>query len=348
MRLQTLCGVLGTLWRDFLEVKMMTQDNKEASVLNSAQQTEEETVGALLRRTRLAKNQDLRDIASYLCIRYQFLEALEEGRYKELPGEAYANGFIRSYAAYLGLNPADIISRYKQEFFSQSKRENGIYTMSSEDAENIVPAPKVLIASIVLLLIAFGLWQASSENKKASLPVETDQVDSITIVDQSYPLPLEETAKPTEEDVQPAAVPPVLPVKPEYHEEKEDPAVLPAAVEPAAAEYKARPEAKPQEPRVYGQKNYNPRLVLVATEETWIEITRGETVLFSRLLNTGDQYWVSSNKPEELFLKTGNAGGLEIYCDGSLTQSLGPRGALRSNIPLIPDDFAAKIIEDIE
>ena len=96
----------------------MTQDGKEESAAQAAAPEtaqEPETVGTLLRKTRLAKKQDLRDIASYLCIRYQFLQALEENRYKELPGEAYANGFVRSYAAYLGLDAADIISRYKRE-----------------------------------------------------------------------------------------------------------------------------------------------------------------------------------------------------------------------------------------
>ena len=33
---------------------------------------------------------------------------------------------------------------------------------------------------------------------------------------------------------------------------------------------------------------------------------------------------------------------------GELTQALGPRGALRSNVSLIPDNFAAKVVEDIE
>ena len=88
----------------------MTQDKQETDGLQPETE-QEETVGALLRRTRLAQKQDLQDIAAYLCIRYQFLDALENGRYKELPGDAYANGFVRSYAAHLGLNPADIVSR---------------------------------------------------------------------------------------------------------------------------------------------------------------------------------------------------------------------------------------------
>lgn len=327
----------------------MAQDKRESET--SAPKTiDEETIGALLRRTRLAKKLDLQDVASYLCIRYQFLEALENGHYKDLPGEAYVNGFIRSYAAYLGLDPADIISQYKKEFFNHTKRENETYVMSSDETENIVPDSKILIFSLVLLAAAFGLWHFFSKNgDNVSAPVA--HIDSISVVEQSYPLPEEEKTAVKSDETVPSgeAVPPVPPVKPEYTEQKEAvPEEQPASAaenEPAAD---VKPEKEPPEPHVYGQKNYNPRLVLVAKEETWIEITRGETILFSRLLNMGDQYWVSSNKPEELFLKTGNAGGLEIYCDGKLTQALGPRGALRSNVSLIPDNFAAKVVEDIE
>ena len=329
----------------------MTQDKKENNNSNPEQKAEE-TVGELLRRTRLAKKQDLRDIASYLCIRYQFLEALEEGHYRDLPGDAYANGFIRSYAAYLGLNPADIITRYKREYFNHTNRENERYVMSSEEAENIVPDSKVLIISVLLLLGAFGLWHVSSKEKEV-IPLQTEaQTDSITVTEHSYPLPETDAATVKKDDENQtsagenvAPVPPVPPVKPEIGRKEAVVSEPVAAVEPPVVERKA--EAEP-EPRVYGQKNYRPRLILSAKEETWIEVTRGETVVFSRLLKAGDQYWVSSLNPGELFLKTGNAGGLEVICDGKLTQALGPRGALRSNIALIPDDFAAKVVEDIE
>ncbi|HAW33796.1 MAG TPA: hypothetical protein DCX19_04105, partial [Alphaproteobacteria bacterium] len=85
----------------------MTQDEKQTRETAETDQKpaeKTETVGDTLRCARLAKNQDLRDIAAYLCIRCQFLQALEENRYKELPGEAYANGFVRTYASYLGLD----------------------------------------------------------------------------------------------------------------------------------------------------------------------------------------------------------------------------------------------------
>lgn len=325
----------------------MTQDGKEESAAQAAAPEtaqEPETVGTLLRKTRLAKKQDLRDIASYLCIRYQFLQALEENRYKELPGEAYANGFVRSYAAYLGLDAADIISRYKREVAGQDKIERGRANVDDDENENAAPAPKVLLASLAALLVVYGMWQAFSGEKEIA-PVEPERIESVTVVEDSYPLPPEtpaaagsETVAEPEKTAAETVVPPVPPVKPEYAEPAESNAAVPARTE----------EKKPEEIpaiRVYGQKNYKPRLVLIAKEPVWVEVTRGENVLFSRLMNAGDRYQVSSNKPEELFLKTGNAGGLEVWCDGRLAKTLGPRGALRSGVALIPENFAVQADE---
>lgn len=327
----------------------MTQDEKQTRETAETDQKpaeKTETVGDTLRRARLAKNQDLRDIAAYLCIRCQFLQALEENRYKELPGEAYANGFVRTYASYLGLDPSDIITRYKRELSAQTKSERRDMNVPDEETENMTPAPKALLVSLALLIAAYGLWQACSNTEDAvpdAVPVEVAG-ENITVEQGSFPLDgqaLNEAETIVAEENEPAAddgaapVPPVLPAKPDA---------------PATA---APPAQKAETPadrtiRVFGQKNYNPRLVLVANEDTWVEITRGDTVLFSRLLAKGDRYQVSSNKPEELFLKTGNAGGLDVYCDGNLTPPLGPRGALRSKIVLNPDDFAAKTVESAE
>lgn len=79
-------------------------------------------------------------------------------------------------------------------------------------------------------------------------------------------------------------------------------------------------------------------MVLVANEASWIEVRRGENILISRVLNKGDRYQVSRNS-ENLFLKTGNAGGLDVFLDGELMPPVGPKGALRANVPLNPDNF---------
>src|SRR5690606_26737888 len=81
------------------------------------------TIGAELRAARLRRGEDLRTIGQTLRIRREQLEALEEGRRDGLPGRAYAIGFIRSYAEYLGLDPAHVVERYKAEI-DQEERAN--------------------------------------------------------------------------------------------------------------------------------------------------------------------------------------------------------------------------------
>lgn len=72
-------------------------------------------VGTLLRASRMRVGEELRDVASALRIRYPYLEAIEEGRYTDLPGSAYAVGFVRGYAEHLGLDSEEIVRRFKAE-----------------------------------------------------------------------------------------------------------------------------------------------------------------------------------------------------------------------------------------
>ena len=69
-------------------------------------------VGALLREAREASGRSVADVVASLRIRRVYLEAIEDGRFDELPGAAYAVGFVRSYATYLRLDaPALLVER---------------------------------------------------------------------------------------------------------------------------------------------------------------------------------------------------------------------------------------------
>ena len=72
-------------------------------------------VGTLLCATRMRLGRDLQHIAKILHIRYNYLVAMEDGRYEDLPGQAYAIGFVRAYADHLGLDGDEIVRRYKEE-----------------------------------------------------------------------------------------------------------------------------------------------------------------------------------------------------------------------------------------
>lgn len=67
-------------------------------------------LGDLLRRTREEKGLLLEQVEQETRIRVQFLEALEEEDYDRLPAPVYVKGFLRNYAAYLGLDPQEVLS----------------------------------------------------------------------------------------------------------------------------------------------------------------------------------------------------------------------------------------------
>ena len=120
------------------------------------------TVGVVLRDAREAVQEDIDSIAKTLRINRRYLEALEEGRFKDLPGNAYAIGFIRSYAEYLDLDSADLIVRYKEA--SEGGARKTRLDFPEPLPETGLPGGAILFAGIVVAVLAYGGWYFASEN----------------------------------------------------------------------------------------------------------------------------------------------------------------------------------------
>ena len=60
-------------------------------------------IGATLREARLRQNLEISECATATRIRERYLVAIEDGRFESLPDPAYVNGFVRAYAAHLGV-----------------------------------------------------------------------------------------------------------------------------------------------------------------------------------------------------------------------------------------------------
>jgi cytoskeleton protein RodZ len=68
-----------------------------------------QAVGQRLKEAREQKGESLDDVARITRIGKNYLEALEEGAAARLPNQAYTRGFIRLYAAHLGLSPDETV-----------------------------------------------------------------------------------------------------------------------------------------------------------------------------------------------------------------------------------------------
>jgi cytoskeleton protein RodZ len=72
-------------------------------------------LGDRLRVVRESQGIGLAQAAVETRILQRYLVALEDGDFQHLPGDVYARGFIRNYAAYLGLPAEELIELYRRE-----------------------------------------------------------------------------------------------------------------------------------------------------------------------------------------------------------------------------------------
>src|SRR5271166_2956048 len=83
--------------------------------------------GADVREARERLGWSLADLATNLRIRLPYLQALEEGRFALLPGNAYALAFVRTYARALGLDAEEIVRRFKAETAEINRRPELVF-----------------------------------------------------------------------------------------------------------------------------------------------------------------------------------------------------------------------------
>jgi cytoskeleton protein RodZ len=117
-------------------------------------------VGALLRASRLRCGEDLHHVAQTLRIRYPYLEAIEDGRFDDLPGGAYAVGFIRTYADHLGLNSDEVVRRFKSDSASIDGKTELVFP--APVPEGGIPGGALLFVGLLVAGVAYGGWYVSS------------------------------------------------------------------------------------------------------------------------------------------------------------------------------------------
>ncbi len=80
----------------------------------------ENSIGNRLQQARLRTGISLDDIAIEIRISSRYLEAIEAMDRAALPSQAYALGFVRCYAKYLGLPAEEIASQFKAHFYDDT------------------------------------------------------------------------------------------------------------------------------------------------------------------------------------------------------------------------------------
>jgi len=174
-------------------------------------------VGTTLREARQKLGQELAFVASQLRIRQPFLAAIENNRPQDLPGSAYAVGFVRSYAEYLGLDGNEMVRRFKQESGGGFTKRAEL-SFPSASSEGNFPAGGVLIGAVALAAVVYGVWYWSSHDSSSvaeSVPALPDRLAAMIHKPVGNGGEVTPVASSTAPAAQPVAEPaPVIPSQP--------------------------------------------------------------------------------------------------------------------------------------
>lgn len=281
-----------------------------------------ETVGQDLRAARLRRGDDLAAVSKALKICKDHLEAMEEDRLEALPGRAYAIGFVRSYADYLGLDPVVFVERFKREIAGRGEAPQPAVFVEDND-ERRLPHGWAVIAVVMLGLVVYGAIRlASSADTLLNEPVAPVPASiaphraGAPAVAKKRPVPAAVTPAPSSQaTAMPSAAAPTGIAT-----------VTGQANNPDTGQTAAAPvPPPPPQGRVYGERNGNARVVLHVLRPTRVLVqARDGTVYINRTLDAGDIYRVPNRVG--LSLTTPDSGAVEFELDG---QEMGAAGRPR-------------------
>ena len=160
-------------------------------------------IGLSLRAARERRRLTLDEAANELCIRPDFLQALENEQFDRLPGTAYARAWLRVYGEYLDLDSAPLLAEYEARH--EPPAETEIFHRPLPVGHHLPVRPLFALGLATLLLAVGGVFflgltaqrtvtkaqtpPAVHEPKPKAKPVKVAQVAKRTPV-HSAPVPV--------------------------------------------------------------------------------------------------------------------------------------------------------------
>ncbi|WP_010269384.1 helix-turn-helix domain-containing protein [Paenibacillus senegalensis] len=119
-------------------------------------------LGQLLKEERLKRGLSLEDLQESTKIRKRYLEAIEEGNFKVLPGNFYVRAFVKNYAEAVGLDPNELLKLYhnvlpstEPELAAEPITRSRVSTKASERWGRV--ASGIMLWAFLILIIAL-IW----------------------------------------------------------------------------------------------------------------------------------------------------------------------------------------------
>lgn len=271
------------------------------------------TLGQRLREEREKRGLSIEALASQTRIHAAYFEAIERDDTSSLPGGFFYRSFVRQYARLLEL-PESVYQPELTRSLDEEIQEASARDTALPDRQISVPRMPTgkpdpaaetrrwllvlgaLVGVIALCTGAYLLYQRWTATSPAVTTTVRDEIRD--------PIP----APPAT----PARIPPVA--SSEAPPPEATAAAVPSTPQPAAAA-----PAQPEGPV---------RVILRASELTWVGVWQGQKILYSDVMRAGETRGFGSE--DKLRIRLGNAGGVELEWNGRVIPPPGPRGQVRT------------------
>jgi len=319
-----------------------------------------EELGVVLRAEREKRGLDIEDAASKLKISARLLRALEDGDEQSLPPLAYTKGFIRSYAAYVGLSAEEVGEALAAlEAATETVTPQNVYEpeLMLTPRRNLKPIMTLIVAAVIVggIIVAwqqgvFDFLGRQSRRLAQPAPMQSaESVDPGNLANRppvTAPAASAPTAAPQAADqpgnapgVQSAAKPGVAanaqPAQPSAAPSAQNgapglpPVRLPAQAAPAPAASAFPASSAPAASAAGEEQQSSPhKVIITATDECWVHSSADKTDTRQFSLHKGDTFALTFNKSLEL--KLGNAGGVRLRYNGQDLPPVGQNGQVRT------------------
>ncbi len=284
-----------------------TAAKKEASDTRSSESIFQE-IGSQMQKRREKMGLSLSDVEQFTRLRRIYVQAIEEGRFEDLPSSVQGRGMVTNYAHFLEMDHDAVLNSYAEgletqrrekmeERWTSRKQKSGFNIQVPEKMRRLL-SPDLLFGSLIVIgLFAFILWGASQIFNGAN---DTEPTTAPSISEM-----LQNTTTPTIMQEITASL-----QMADVTQQAGTAAVTQAAAQPATPV--ATANASPLQ------------LYIVAQQRAWMRVTVDGEIEFEGRILPGNAYTFSGN--ERILLLTGNGAAIEAYFNQEYLGNLGDMG----------------------
>lgn len=174
-----------------------------------------ESIGQILKAEREKRGLSLEEVHESTKITVQNVEALEHDRFDHFPNRVYARAFLRDYSNFLGLDSAELLTRYEDEWIPAV--ETAMPAPARRPAWRTIVVPLIGLLVIGALLAAgyvgWGAYERGKAAPKVPVAAHADDEQGGATLPNVEPVPPPKPKPETPPAPKPEPAKPVVPEK---------------------------------------------------------------------------------------------------------------------------------------